>query len=145
MKKVFSFFIVLLPLFTYAQKPTVNHIALSVQDLQKSIRFYTSIIGLDTIPEPFHDGKHSWLSLGHNITLHLIADAKTVLDHEQNSHIALSVPSVDTLINRLTKEGIPYVDAQGKATTVTTRPDGVKQIYFKDPDGYWIEVNDARR
>ena len=22
--------------------------------------------------------------------------------------------------------------------------DGVKQIYFKDPDGYWIEINDAR-
>ena len=24
------------------------------------------------------------------------------------------------------------------------RPDGVKQVYFQDPDGYWIEVNDGR-
>ena len=24
------------------------------------------------------------------------------------------------------------------------RPDGVKQIYFQDPDGYWIEVDDDK-
>jgi lactoylglutathione lyase len=31
-----------------------------------------------------------------------------------------------------------------KRWTITTRVDGVKQIYFKDPDGYWIEINDAK-
>jgi catechol-2,3-dioxygenase len=24
------------------------------------------------------------------------------------------------------------------------RPDGVKQIYFQDPEGYWIEINDDK-
>jgi lactoylglutathione lyase len=28
--------------------------------------------------------------------------------------------------------------------TAGLRPDGVRQIYFQDPDGYWIEVNDAK-
>ena len=27
---------------------------------------------------------------------------------------------------------------------VQTRADGVKQIYMQDPDGFWIEVNDAK-
>lgn len=27
---------------------------------------------------------------------------------------------------------------------VTLRSDGEHQIYFQDPDGYWIEVNDRK-
>jgi lactoylglutathione lyase len=27
---------------------------------------------------------------------------------------------------------------------VTNRVDGVKQFYFKDPDAYWLEINDAK-
>jgi len=27
---------------------------------------------------------------------------------------------------------------------ISARPDGIKQIYFQDPDGYWIEVNDDK-
>ncbi|HYH16023.1 MAG TPA: VOC family protein [Flavisolibacter sp.] len=145
MKRVLSFFIIIMTLTTKAQKPTINHIAIYVQDLQKSTHFYTNILGLDTIPEPFHDGKHTWLSIGNNISLHLVAGAKTTKEHEQNSHIALSVFSIGPLIDRLKKEGISYVDAQGKANAVTTRTDGIKQIYFKDPDGYWIEINDTPR
>jgi lactoylglutathione lyase len=143
MKGVLSFFILLMTFSTNAQKPTINHIAIYVQDLQKSTHFYTNIIGLDTIPEPFHDGKHTWLSIGNNISLHLVAGAKISKDHEQNSHIALSVSSLIPLLDRLKKEGISYVDAQGKSNAITTRLDGVKQIYFKDPDGYWIEINDT--
>ena len=37
--------------------PVLNHIAVYVKDLKKSADFYTRIIGLDTIPEPFHDGR----------------------------------------------------------------------------------------
>jgi lactoylglutathione lyase len=44
----------------------------------------------------------------------------------------------------LEKNKIEYENWAGQKMTVTTRVDGVKQIYFKDPDGYWIEINDAR-
>jgi lactoylglutathione lyase len=27
---------------------------------------------------------------------------------------------------------------------VTNSMDGAKQIYFKDPDGFWLEINDAK-
>jgi lactoylglutathione lyase len=28
--------------------------------------------------------------------------------------------------------------------TTTTRVDGVQQIWLQDPDGYWVEINDAK-
>ena len=44
--------------------PTLNHIALYVTNLKTSTAFYQQIVQLDTIPEPFHDGKHTWFSIG---------------------------------------------------------------------------------
>jgi lactoylglutathione lyase len=37
-----------------------------------------------------------------------------------------------------------WYNAKGVKGIITTRIDGVKQIWVNDPDGYWIEVNDAR-
>jgi hypothetical protein len=41
----------------------------------------------------------------------------------------------------LNERNINYLDANDKPKTYSIRADGVKQLYFKDPDGYWIEVN----
>jgi lactoylglutathione lyase len=46
-------------------------------------------------------------------------------------------------ITRLTKAGIAYEDLKGTPGAITLRPDGIQQIYFRDPDGYWIEMNDV--
>jgi hypothetical protein len=46
-------------------------------------------------------------------------------------------------ITRLTKAGSVYEDLQGTPGAITLRPDGIRQIYFREPDGYWIEMNDA--
>ena len=127
-----------------AQKPVLNHIAQYVTNLEKSTEFYQRIIGLDTIPEPFHDGKHTWFSVGPKSHLHLIAGAAGATSHDKNSHLCFSVLSVDAFVANLIKAGVPFEDWPGKAQSVTTRVDGVKQIYFKDPDGYWIEINDAK-
>ncbi|MBL7764406.1 MAG: VOC family protein, partial [Chitinophagaceae bacterium] len=45
----------------------------------------------------------------------------------------------------LKKNNIPFESWTGEKNTWTNRVDGVKQIYFTDPDGYWIEINDARQ
>jgi lactoylglutathione lyase len=67
-----------------------------------------------------------------------------VEQRDKNSHLCFSVPSVPLFIEKLNKAGIPYEDWGGKKQSVTNRVDGVKQIYFVDPDGYWIEINDAK-
>ncbi len=46
-------------------QPTVrlNHIAIYVFNLEKSTAFYQEVLGLKQIPEPFHDGRHTWFGL----------------------------------------------------------------------------------
>lgn len=123
------------------KKPVLNHIALYVTNLGRSTAFYNNVIGLDTIPEPFHDGKHTWFTIGQG-HLHLIEGAQEPVKHPKNTHLCFSVPSVEAFIPRLTKAGIEYSNWPGTSKSPTVRPDGIKQIYFQDPDGYWIEVND---
>ena len=44
----------------------------------------------------------------------------------------------------LKNNNVVWQNAQQEKYKITTRPDGVHQIWFQDPDGYWIEVNDAK-
>ncbi len=127
--------------FSQSKKPVLNHIAVYVKDLKKSTTFYMDIVQIDTIPEPFHDGKHTWFSVSESSHLHLIQGAKNVAEHDKNSHLCFSVPSIEEVISRLVANNLAYESWLGKLEEVTTRVDGVKQIYFKDPDGYWIEIN----
>ncbi len=124
-------------------KPVINHIAVYVLNLETSTHFYKNVVGLDTIPEPFHDGRHTWFTIGYKAALHIIQGAKAIMPHDKDSHLCFSVASVDEFIQRLDKNNVAYENWPGQAKSVTTRADGVKQIYFKDPDGFWIEVNDA--
>ena len=129
-----------------AQKkaPVLNHVALYVVDLKKSTHFYQNIIQIDTVPEPFHDGKHTWFKVGAYSTLHLIEGAKEAVVHEKSHHMCFSVPSLEDFIARLEKEKIFYTNLKGDGKTPNVRVDGVKQIYLKDPDGYWLEINNEK-
>ena len=128
-----------------AQKaPHLNHIAHYVKDLSISTAFYRDVIGLDTIPEPFHDGRHTWFSVAEYSHLHLISGAKEITQHDKNSHLCFSVPSIERFIEVLKKNKVPYEAWNGQANSVTTRVDGVKQLYFQDPDNYWVEINDDK-
>ena len=130
------------PAFT--QTTRVNHIAFYVVNLEISTDFYKNVIGLDTIPEPFHDGRHTWFLIGPKTHLHIISGATQKSDHDKNSHLCFSVPSVFDFIPILKKNNIPFESWTGEKNTYTNRVDGVKQIYFQDPDGFWLEINDAK-
>jgi len=125
-------------------KAILNHIAVYVMDLKVSTAFYKDVIGLDTIPEPFHDGRHTWFGVGVKSHLHIISGAVAKTAHDKNTHLCFSVPSVPEFIKGLVNNKVEYENWAGEKMTVTNRVDGVKQIYFKDPDGYWIEINDAK-
>lgn len=123
--------------------PVLNHIAVYVHDLKKSADFYEHVVQLPKIPEPFRDGLHEWFSIGSS-QLHLIAGAAAGREQNKNSHLCFSVQSIEAFIERLEQYGIDYSNWPGDSRSPTIRPDGVKQIYFQDPDGYWIEVNNDR-
>ena len=125
-------------------KARLNHTAIYVVDLKKSGDFYTQIIGLDTVPEPFHDGKHMWLQTAPHIQMHIIQGAPEPKTYYKNQHSCFSVASVEAFAKMLSGKNISFEDVKGTANAITTRVDGVKQIWLQDPDGYWVEINDAK-
>ncbi|WP_342328910.1 VOC family protein [Pedobacter sp. FW305-3-2-15-E-R2A2] len=120
----------------------LNHIAVYVTDLEKSTAFYKDVFEFTQIPEPFHDGRHTWFSLGSAGQLHLIQGAKGKGNFDKNEHLCFSVGAIDTFIEKIKDKDIAYENWAGAAQSVTLRVDGIKQIYFQDPDGHWLEVND---
>jgi lactoylglutathione lyase len=144
MKRIFLLLFLLITCAAiHSQRTHIDHTAIYVMDLKTSAGFYRNIIGLDTIPEPFHDGKHAWFQTGPGIALHIIQGAPLKKEYYKNQHTCFSVISIDTFISVLQKNSIPWEDRDGTKMVVTIRIDGVKQIWLQDPDGYWIEINDA--
>ena len=144
---ILSFFMLSVSLTSQAQqvndgKARINHVAIYVMDLQRSGDFYINTVGLDTVPEPFHDGKHIWLSIGPGSQMHIIQGAAGRKEYYKNNHICFSVPSVEAFTDRLKKKSIPWEDVSGKQMAISKRVDGVNQIWLRDPDGYWLEIND---
>jgi catechol 2,3-dioxygenase-like lactoylglutathione lyase family enzyme len=120
---------------------TFNHLALSVKDLNRSAEFYNKVLSLNEITNRAKNTSMRWFSLGGNLELHLIAskDTNTLIDTA--IHFALATSDFDAFIHRMKEMNISFENSDGKPQTFNIRADGVKQIYFQDPDGYWIEVN----
>ena len=123
-------------------KAVLNHTAIYVVDLKKSGDFYHNIIGLDTIPEPFHDNAHIWMKTSPFSSLHIILGADKFKDYYKNQHTCFSVSNFNEFIGKLKQAGIGFEDVAGKKNAITTRIDGVHQVWLQDPDGYWLEIND---
>jgi hypothetical protein len=60
---------------------------------------------------------------------------------EKAVHFALTTTDFDSFIKRLDKLNIAYSDWPGTLHKINIRADGITQVYFQDPDEYWIEVN----
>lgn len=118
-----------------------SHIAVLVKDVDKSGAFYGEILGLKEVEEPFKDGLHRWFQLG-GATLHLIQEPWEELVFRRSNHLCISVPDLEAFIKKLTANQISFEDARGNKNKIHIRPDGIRQIFFRDPSGYWIEAND---
>jgi lactoylglutathione lyase len=122
----------------------INHVAVYVKDLKESSHFYEKVVGLKEIEEPFKDGLHAWYEMGDGISLHLIEREErwTNPTIDKTNHLCFSVADLDAFIARLDQNNIPFEDWPGKKGEINIRPDGIKQIYIRDPSGYWLEIND---
>lgn len=127
-----------------AQEPfevSFDHLALSVKDIKKSAAFYTDILMLPEITNLSGKEGMRWFSLSNGRELHIIRSNKEKIIMNDDIHFAFTSNSFDAILKVLISLKIPYSDADGKPNTVSTRADGIKQIYFQDPDGYWLEAN----
>lgn len=124
---------------------TLDHLALSVKDVDKSAEFYKTILSLDEITNKTKKKGIWWFSLGDGKELHLISTVQGEIKLNKAVHFAMTTSSFDVFIDQLTKRHINYSIWAGETQKITIRADGVKQVYIQDPDGYWIEVNSAKK
>lgn len=122
----------------------IDHTTLIVNDLKTTGDFYAMVIGLKEIDHPTKDLGFRWFSLNGNTQLHLIYKADVMMNKHKSSHICLSTQKFDDYILHLKNQNISFEDWPGVKNAVTLRADGVRQIYLTDPEGYWIEINDAK-
>ena len=118
-----------------------NHIALSVKDVNESVDFYQNVFQLKEIKNTASESKTRWLSLNEGKQLHLIPRPNSEIKINKAAHFALTTSDLNSFITNLKELQIDYSDWLDKPNKVYIRKDGIKQIYFQDPNGYWIEVN----
>lgn len=119
-----------------------EHVAIQAADIDRSAAFYRDAFGLRAIPTPLKNRR--WLDLGNGMALH-IQDGRTAPKPSNRSeHLAIHVADLAIVTAWLDRRGIVWTNAAGTRRTLQTRFDGVRQIYLQDPDGYWLEVSDAR-
>lgn len=120
---------------------TFNHLTLSVKDLDRSVEFYKNVLNLQEITNRTEMESIRWFSLGGGKELHLISIVKENVTINKAVHVALSTPDFDAVVKTLDSLKITYSDWPGTPHRINIRADGIKQIFFQDPDGYWLEVN----
>lgn len=123
-------------------KFSFNHIALSVKDVNQSLVFYQEVFQLKEIKNTASNSKTKWLQLTENTQLHLIPRPNAEIKVNKAVHFALATIHFEEFKNRLENLNIDYSDWKDTPNKDYVRDDGVKQIYFQDPNGYWIEIND---
>jgi lactoylglutathione lyase len=118
-----------------------DHYAILVQDLEESANFYMDILGLKEIEDKTEQPHIRWFSLGKKMSLHVIEDKNHVQLDVKGVHLALRSKDLDGIITRLRAKNITFYSWLGMKNKTNARPDGIRQIYFQDPNGYWIEIN----
>jgi catechol 2,3-dioxygenase-like lactoylglutathione lyase family enzyme len=124
------------------RKLSLDHVSLPVRSLEASGKFYTEVIGLDPIANGSGKSNIGWFGSGGVDALHLIVADLGDRRPDKASHFAMRIADFDGFIAELEAREIPFHDWTGTGNNVTARPDGFRQIFIADPDGYWVEVND---
>lgn len=122
---------------------TYDHYSFVVEDLEKTGDFYAEVLQLKEIPHPSASKGFRWFKIHGNSQLHLIGKEEVTPVDNKSVHLCLATQELEALINHLEAKGIPYWDWPGKENAITERADGVRQIYIRDPEGNWVEINTA--
>ena len=109
--------------------------------MDRSADFYKKVLKLQEITNRSKLEGVRWFSIGENKELHLISIVKENVTINKAVHLALTTLNFDDFVKTLESLSLVYSDWAGTLHKINIRADGIKQAFFQDPDGYWIEVN----
>ena len=120
-----------------------NHIALSVKDVDAAVDFYQNVFQFEELKNTASNSETRWLSLGEGRELHLIPRSDAIIKTNKAVHFAIATSDLTAFITHIETLGIAYSDWKDTPLKNYVRDDGIRQVYFQDPDAHWIEVNEA--
>ncbi|MCC1498406.1 VOC family protein, partial [Alcanivorax sp. 1008] len=108
----------------------------------QSVDFYQKVLQFPEIENTASKSKTRWLAINNEVQLHLIPRPNAEIKTNKAVHFALATSDLKSFIGRLDELKIEFSDWRDTPDKSYIRNDGIKQIYFQDPDGYWIEINE---
>ncbi|OCA82867.1 VOC family protein [Pseudobacillus wudalianchiensis] len=119
----------------------IEHVGIMVKNLEKSISFYTDIIGFQLLGRLDHpNGQIKIAFIGtedkEGTQIELLEGYNDSLPVEGKvHHLALKVEGIESEITRLKEAGVRFIDKE-----ITTLPNGSRYMFFEGPDGEWLEL-----
>jgi catechol 2,3-dioxygenase-like lactoylglutathione lyase family enzyme len=123
----------------------LDHVSLLVRSLAASEKFYTEVLGFEPIYNGTHQPNIRWYGIGGLDALHITEGDFGKTHLEKQTHFAINVEDFDGFVASLREKGVTFYDWPGNENSDTGRPDGFRQVYVRDPDGYLVEINDHTR
>lgn len=128
---------------------SLDHYTIIASDLERSVAFYTDVLGLENGKRPDFKFPGAWIYVGDKAVVHLLgtdgADAMAdggVFGGGENAgtgtgsihHVAFRATGLEDYVKRLKAQNIPM-----KEQDVPGWP--LHQVFLEDPDGVTIELN----
>lgn len=123
----------------------LHHIAIICRDIDKSVAFYTEVLGFTTIASTYRSERKSWkVDMRHpaRVALELFTSENapprpSYPEAAGLRHLAFAVADIEEAIRHVAAKGIPVEDLRLDAAT------GKRFTFFADPDGLPIEIYEA--
>ena len=109
----------------------VHHVSLNVSNLDACTRFYVDVLGLEILPRPDLGFPGLWVRAGEQ-EIHLLQ--RDDWEAPAGQHFAFRVSDLEAAIQELAERG---VEVKGPFEI----PETGRQVFFYDPAGNMIELN----
>jgi catechol 2,3-dioxygenase-like lactoylglutathione lyase family enzyme len=111
----------------------LNHTAIHVADLERSVAFYRDVLQLEQMGRPDFNFAGAWFKIGPDQELHLICKEEGDYTVPLERHTAYRIPDMAAAKAHLDSLGLEYDGPRN-------RPDGPLQLFLNDPDGHVVEL-----
>ena len=124
----------------------VHHIAIICSDYQRSLHFYTHVLGLTVLAEHYRESRQSYktdLALGDEYVVELFSFPSppprvTRPEAAGLRHLAFEVDDIIETMQELDAMGVEHEEVRTDEYT------GKRFLFFQDPDGLPIEVYEGK-